>query len=92
MKVWDATTGQETLTLKGHQNAVMGVAFSPDGRELASSSVKRSRSDARGQSTPRRSISTDPVLSKITIGTDNRLHTFSSFNGSESRHDYLAKH
>ena len=38
MKVWDAATGQETLTLKGHTGGVMSVAFSPDGKRLASAS------------------------------------------------------
>ena len=38
VKVWDAVTGQETLTLKGHTNGVVSVAFSPDGRRLASAS------------------------------------------------------
>ncbi len=33
VKVWDATSGQETLTLKG---TGMSVAFSPDGKRLAS--------------------------------------------------------
>jgi Tol biopolymer transport system component len=32
----DAATGQELLTLKGHMAQVYGVAFSPDGRRLAS--------------------------------------------------------
>jgi WD40 repeat protein len=41
VKVWDATTGQEVLTLKGHADAVHGVAFSPDGRCLATSSWDR---------------------------------------------------
>jgi hypothetical protein len=36
VKVWDATTGQETLTLRGHTDVVRGVAFSPDGSRLAS--------------------------------------------------------
>ena len=36
MKVWDAAKGLELLTLKGHTNHVMSVAFSPDGKRLAS--------------------------------------------------------
>ncbi len=38
VKVWDATTGQATLTLKGHAGYVMGVSFSPDGTRIASAS------------------------------------------------------
>ena len=38
VKVWDAATGQETLTLKGHTGWVNSVAFSPDGQRLASAS------------------------------------------------------
>ena len=37
--MWDAATGQETLTLKGHAGGVMSVAFSPDGKRIASGSV-----------------------------------------------------
>jgi WD40 repeat protein len=36
VKVWDAATGQELLTLKGHPGGAWGVGFSPDGRCLAS--------------------------------------------------------
>ena len=36
--MWDAATGQETLTLKGHTGTVSSVAFSPDGKRLASAS------------------------------------------------------
>jgi WD40 repeat protein len=37
-KVWDAATGQELLSLKGHTGPVNGVAFSADGKRLATAS------------------------------------------------------
>jgi WD40 repeat protein len=36
VKVWDAMTGQLARTLAGHFSTVHGVAFSPDGRRIAS--------------------------------------------------------
>jgi hypothetical protein len=41
VKVWDAQTGQEAITLKGHTGWVEGVAFSPDGQHIASASDDR---------------------------------------------------
>jgi WD40 repeat protein len=38
-KLWDARTGKELLTFAGHSNWVMGIAFSPDGKQLASASM-----------------------------------------------------
>jgi WD40 repeat protein len=38
VKVWDAATGAEVFTLSGHPHLVRCVAFSPDGRLLASGS------------------------------------------------------
>jgi eukaryotic-like serine/threonine-protein kinase len=38
VKVWDAQTGRETLTLKGHTSAVSSVAFSADGKLIVSGS------------------------------------------------------
>ena len=38
VKVWDATSGQETLSLKGHTLPLRCVAFSADGKRLASAS------------------------------------------------------
>jgi WD40 repeat protein len=34
-KVWDASNGQELLTLGGHSQIVSFVSFTPDGRSIA---------------------------------------------------------
>lgn len=34
-KIWDTTTGDELLTITAKEEAVFGVAFSPDGNRLA---------------------------------------------------------
>src|SRR5262245_6589926 len=39
VKVWDAATGKEALTLKGHTNQVLRVCFSPDGKHVASAAA-----------------------------------------------------
>jgi WD40 repeat protein len=36
IKLWDLHTGEERLTLRGHLGGVFGVAFTPDGKRLAS--------------------------------------------------------
>ena len=38
IKVWEAATGQEIHSFNGHTGAIVGLAFSPDGRRLASAS------------------------------------------------------
>ena len=46
MRVWDARTGREDLAFRNHIRVVFSVAFSPDGRRIASgvrSSLKTSR-------------------------------------------------
>ncbi|HEX5270954.1 MAG TPA: WD40 repeat domain-containing protein, partial [Gemmataceae bacterium] len=35
VKVWDAVTGDELLSLRGHSGFIYGLAFSPDGTRLA---------------------------------------------------------
>jgi WD40 repeat protein len=39
VKLWEVATGRERASLKGHVELVWSVAFSPDGRTLASASV-----------------------------------------------------
>jgi WD40 repeat protein len=39
IKFWDAATGREMATLRGHTGNVYTVAFSPDGSLLASGSL-----------------------------------------------------
>ena len=41
IRVWDSETGKEIFNLTGHTGPTFGVAFSPDGQYLASSSVDR---------------------------------------------------
>lgn len=38
LKIWNATTGRETLRLEGHTGRVSSVAYSPDGRRIVSGS------------------------------------------------------
>jgi WD40 repeat protein len=37
----DVATGKNTATLKGHDNFVLSVAFSPDGKTLASAGLDK---------------------------------------------------
>jgi WD40 repeat protein len=41
VRLWDAATGAVLQTLKGHTGRVWAIAFSPDGKQLASASDDR---------------------------------------------------
>src|SRR5207253_10983495 len=41
VKIWDLVSGQEALTLPAHRDTVRCVAFSRDGRRLASAGADR---------------------------------------------------
>ena len=38
-KVWEAASGKELLTLKGHSDEIWSVAFSPDGQRIVTGSL-----------------------------------------------------
>jgi WD40 repeat protein/serine/threonine protein kinase len=40
LKVWDVSTGKEVMTLRGHENFVGTVCFSPNGKYIVSNGVK----------------------------------------------------
>jgi serine/threonine protein kinase len=42
VRVWDLGSGREVASLQGHSQYVRGLAFSPDGRHLASGSLDKS--------------------------------------------------
>ncbi len=41
VKVWDAATGQEVLSLKGHTQQVTSVSWSPDGKRILTGSFDK---------------------------------------------------
>jgi len=41
IKFWEVTTGQEAITLRGHNRAVLALAFSPDGHRLATAALEK---------------------------------------------------
>jgi len=49
VKVWDAGTGQELVTLRGHSGGVHYLMFSPDSRRLHSASFAAPKTGADGE-------------------------------------------
>jgi WD40 repeat protein len=40
-RLWEVATGKQIATISGHVNGVSSVAFSPDGRTLATGSLDK---------------------------------------------------
>ena len=49
VRLWDVASGKETYTLNGHMHDVIGMAFSPDGRLLATVGDRATGRDRNGK-------------------------------------------
>jgi eukaryotic-like serine/threonine-protein kinase len=96
LKVWDAVTGQELLTLKGHTAAVQSLAFSADGKRIVSGSWDNTLKvwDAvtgqelltlKGHSSQVWSVAFSPDGKRIVSGSyDNTLKVWDAATGKET--------
>jgi WD40 repeat protein/tRNA A-37 threonylcarbamoyl transferase component Bud32 len=93
VKVWNAESGQELMTLKGHVKLVTSVAFSPDGSLIASASAdksvkiwdmhtQRELMAIRGDFGEVSSVAFSPDGKRIAAGSD-RLVVFDVMSGRE---------
>ena len=84
VKVWDTTSGQETLTLKVQGSSVWSVAFSPDGKWLAATSYDRTVKlwDATsGQETLTLKGHSD-IVDDVAFSADGKWLASASFDGT----------
>ncbi len=88
VKIWDAGTGQQTLTLEGHPEWVTSVAFSPDGTRIAAGGQRTVTVwDARtGQNTLTLKGDTSVAFSPddkwlVSAGSDNTVKVWDAGTG-----------
>ncbi len=86
VRLWDAATGQEIAAFVGHTATITGVAFSPDGRRLASASDQVKIWDvATGQELltlrPELQGQGFPVPGDVRFSPDGRRIAYNDVNG-----------
>jgi WD40 repeat protein len=97
VRLWDAESGRALACLRGHADEVVGVAFAPDGRRIASCSADHTvrvwDADAgkealclRGHQALVRKLAFSPDGSLLASASDDRtLRVWDSRNGAELR-------
>src|SRR5262249_50668656 len=68
--IWSAATGQEVHTFKDHRGTVSGVAFSPDGKRLASA--------GEDGTVVMRDVTTDREIFRLRVPAPARTVVFSA--------------
>jgi WD40 repeat protein len=82
VKVWDAQTGQELVTLKGHTGSGVRVVFSPDGKHLASCADNTVRLwDVQTRPNPRVLKGEAGSVASVAFSPDGKRLTAGSSNG-----------
>ena len=91
IKIWDAQTGQELLSIKGH-TAVFSVAFSPDGKRLASRHAQAMETASEGvgcADRPGNPLPQGRTAADVVFSPDGKRLAFGSGTWDDTKRAYV---